>query len=95
MVRIPLPALTEERRKELSRHVHKLSEEGRNQVRQARRDANDRLKKFLQGSRHLGRRREEGARRSPEAHRQLHREDRRFAEEEGRRPPRPLINRRT
>lgn len=47
VVRIPLPALTEERRKELSRHVHKLSEEGRNQVRQARRDANDRLKKML------------------------------------------------
>ena len=47
VVRIPLPALTEERRKELSRHVHKLSEEGRNSVRQVRRDANDRLKKML------------------------------------------------
>ena len=47
VVRIPLPALTEERRKELSRHVHKLSEEGRNSVRQVRRDANERLKKFL------------------------------------------------
>jgi ribosome recycling factor len=47
VVRIPLPPLTEERRKELSRHVHKLSEEGRNQVRQVRRDANDRLKKLL------------------------------------------------
>jgi ribosome recycling factor len=47
VVRIPLPTLTEERRKELSRHVHKLTEEGRNQVRQSRREANDRLKKFL------------------------------------------------
>jgi ribosome recycling factor len=47
VVRIPLPSLTEERRRELSRHVHKLSEEGRNAVRQVRRDANDRLKKFL------------------------------------------------
>jgi ribosome recycling factor len=47
VIRIPLPALTEERRKELSRHVHKLSEEGRNAVRQVRRDANDRLKKML------------------------------------------------
>ena len=47
VVRIPIPALTEERRKELSRHVHKLSEEGRNSVRQVRRDANDRLKKLL------------------------------------------------
>jgi ribosome recycling factor len=47
VVRIPIPALTEERRKELSRHVHKLTEEGRNGVRQVRRDANDRLKKLL------------------------------------------------
>ena len=47
VVRIPLPSLTEERRKELSRHVHKLSEDGRNSVRQVRRDANDRLKKLL------------------------------------------------
>ena len=47
VVRIPLPSLTEERRKELSRHVHKLSEEARNAIRQVRRDANDRLKKLL------------------------------------------------
>jgi len=47
VVRIPIPTLTEERRKELSRHVHKLSEEGRNSVRQVRRDANERLKKLL------------------------------------------------
>src|SRR5213593_392083 len=42
-----IPALTEERRKELSRHVHKLTEEGRNSVRLVRRDANERLKKLL------------------------------------------------
>jgi ribosome recycling factor len=47
VVRIPIPALTEERRKELSRLVHKYAEEGRNAVRQVRRDANDRLKKLL------------------------------------------------
>ena len=47
MIRIPLPSLTEERRKELSKHVHKLAEEGRNSVRLVRRDANDRLKKLL------------------------------------------------
>jgi ribosome recycling factor len=50
VIRIPLPALTEERRKDLSKHVHKLAEEGRNQVRAARRDANDRLKKLLKDS---------------------------------------------
>src|SRR5215468_11259966 len=47
VVRIPIPPLTEERRKELSRHVHKLAEEGRNAVRGVRRDANERLKKLL------------------------------------------------
>ena len=47
VVRIPIPPLTEERRRELSRHVHKMAEEGRNVVRQVRRDANDRLKKLL------------------------------------------------
>jgi ribosome recycling factor len=47
VVRIPLPSLTEERRKELSRHVHKQAEEGRNALRQVRRDANERLKKLL------------------------------------------------
>src|SRR6186997_2936391 len=50
VVRIPVPALTEERRKELSKLVHKYAEEGRNGVRQARRDANDRLKKLLKDS---------------------------------------------
>ncbi len=47
VVRIPLPPLTEERRKELSKLVHKLTEDGRNVIRQVRRDANDRLKKML------------------------------------------------
>jgi ribosome recycling factor len=47
VIRIPIPALTEERRKELSRHVHKMTEEGRNHVRTVRRDANEKLKKLL------------------------------------------------
>ena len=47
VVRIPIPTLTEERRRELSKLVHKYAEEGRNGVRQVRRDANDRLKKLL------------------------------------------------
>jgi len=47
VVRIPLPALTEERRKELSKLVHKYAEEGRNGVRSVRREANDKLKKLL------------------------------------------------
>jgi ribosome recycling factor len=47
VVRVPIPMLTEERRKELSKQVHKMAEEARNAVRQVRRDANDRLKKLL------------------------------------------------
>ena len=47
VVRIPIPTLTEERRKELSKLVHKHAEDGRNGIRQVRRDANDRLKKLL------------------------------------------------
>lgn len=47
LVRIPVPALTEERRKELSKLVHKYAEEGRNGVRQVRRDGNEKLKKLL------------------------------------------------
>jgi ribosome recycling factor len=47
VIRVPIPPLTEERRKELSRIVHKYAEEARNSVRQVRRDANERLKKLL------------------------------------------------
>ena len=47
VIRIPVPPLTEERRKEMSRLVHKLAEEGRNSVRQIRRDANDALKTLM------------------------------------------------
>jgi ribosome recycling factor len=50
VVRIPVPPLTEERRKELSKLVHKMTEEGRNVIRGVRRDANDRLKKLLKDS---------------------------------------------
>ena len=47
VVRIPIPSLTDERRKELSRIVHALSEEGRTGVRGVRRHVNDALKKLL------------------------------------------------
>jgi ribosome recycling factor len=50
VIRIPLPALTEERRKELSKIVHKFAEEARNAVRLVRREANDKLKKLLKDS---------------------------------------------
>ena len=47
LVRIPIPPLTEERRKQLAKQVHEIAEEHRTAVRNIRRDANDRLKKLL------------------------------------------------
>jgi ribosome recycling factor len=47
VIRIPIPSLTDERRKELSRIVHKYAEEARNAVRNVRREANDAIKKLL------------------------------------------------
>ncbi len=46
MIRLPIPSLTEERRKELVRIVHQLGEEGRIAVRNIRRDAIEQLKKL-------------------------------------------------
>ena len=45
VIRLTIPALTEERRKELIKVVHKIIEEGRVAIRNIRRDANDHLKK--------------------------------------------------
>ncbi len=47
ILRVPIPALTEERRKELVKHLHKVLEDHRTAVRNIRRDANDSLKKLL------------------------------------------------
>jgi ribosome recycling factor len=47
VVRIPIPPLTEERRKLLVKSGHKHAEEGRVAVRNVRRDVNDHLKKLL------------------------------------------------
>lgn len=47
LVRIPIPSLTEERRKQLAKQVHEIAEDHRTAVRNIRRDANERLKKML------------------------------------------------
>lgn len=47
MLRLPIPPLTEERRKSLVKQVGKIAEESRTAIRQVRRDVNDRLKKLL------------------------------------------------
>jgi ribosome recycling factor len=46
VIRVPLPALNEQRRKELVKVVHKLAEEARIGIRHARTSARDQLKKL-------------------------------------------------
>ncbi|MGH9642878.1 MAG: ribosome recycling factor [Terriglobales bacterium] len=45
LIRVPIPALTEERRKEMVKHLHRILEEHRTAVRNIRRDGNDAIKK--------------------------------------------------
>ena len=47
IIRIPVPTLTEERRKELAKKAHVQTEEGKVSIRNIRRDANDKVKKLL------------------------------------------------
>ncbi len=47
LIRVPVPVLTEERRKDLVKHLHKVLEEHRTAVRNIRRDGNDGIKKAL------------------------------------------------
>lgn len=47
LVRIPIPALTEERRKQLAKQVHDIAEDHRTAIRNVRRDGNEKLKKML------------------------------------------------
>jgi ribosome recycling factor len=47
LIRVPIPALTEERRKDIVKRVHHVAEEHRVALRNARRDANEHLKKLL------------------------------------------------
>jgi ribosome recycling factor len=46
VVRIPIPALTEERRKDIVKNLKKIGEDTKIAIRHARRDANDTIKKF-------------------------------------------------
>jgi ribosome recycling factor len=46
IVRIPIPALTEERRKDLAKKAHHMTEEARVEIRRFRHEGNDRLKKM-------------------------------------------------
>lgn len=47
LIRVPIPLLTEERRRQMVKVVHDIAEEHRTAIRNVRRDANDHLKKML------------------------------------------------
>jgi ribosome recycling factor len=47
LIRVPVPALTEERRRDMVKHLHKMLEEHRTAVRNIRRDGNEGIKKTL------------------------------------------------
>ena len=47
VVRIPIPSLTEERRKDLAKKAHHMAEEARIEIRRFRHEGNDRLKRMF------------------------------------------------
>src|ERR1700688_1566468 len=47
LIRVPVPALTQERRQDMVKHLHKVLEEHRTAVRNIRRDGNDAIKKAM------------------------------------------------
>jgi ribosome recycling factor len=47
IVRVPVPPLTEDRRKDMVKHLHKVLEEHRTAIRNIRRDGNDAIKKAM------------------------------------------------
>jgi ribosome recycling factor len=47
IIRVPVPPLTEERRKDMVKHLHKVLEEHRTAVRNIRREGNDAIKKAM------------------------------------------------
>jgi ribosome recycling factor len=47
IIRVPVPPLNEERRKDMVKHLHKVLEEHRTAIRNIRRDGNDAIKKAM------------------------------------------------
>ncbi|MBZ5530246.1 MAG: ribosome recycling factor [Acidobacteriia bacterium] len=47
LIRVPVPPLTEERRKDMVKHLHKILEDHRTAIRNIRRDGNDAVKKAM------------------------------------------------
>ena len=47
LIRVPVPPLTEERRKDMVKHLHRILEDHRTAIRNVRRDGNDAIKKAM------------------------------------------------
>lgn len=76
VIRLVFPELTEERRKELAKDVKKKGDGAKVAIRNIRRDANEAFKKMEKSDEISGGRFKRAHRESPEAYRQVHREDR-------------------
>ncbi len=68
VIRLPVPALTEERRKEIVKRAHDLAEGARNAVRHARREGNEELKR-MEKEKEIG---QDDERRGASEHQMLH-----------------------
>ena len=83
VIRLPIPQLTEERRKELVKIVRQIAEDGRIAIRNVRRDADKHLKDLKSKGERRRRRRAARGGSCPEAHGRAHEQDRRPAEAQG------------
>ena len=75
IIRVPVPPLTEERRKDMVKHLHKMLEEHRTAVRNIRRDGNDAIKKALKDKKITEDEEKRAAGRDPETDRRRDQED--------------------
>ena len=76
IIRLPIPPLTEERRKELVKRLHGVAEHHRVSLRNIRRDGNEAVKKLLKDKKITEDDDKKRPRRDPKADRRLHAEDR-------------------
>ncbi len=91
MIRLPIPPLTEERRKEFVKRLHGVAEHHRVSVRNIRRDGNEAREDPAEGQEDHRRRREARPRRNPEADQRLHGQDRSGVQDQRERNPRNQV----
>ncbi len=85
VIRVPVPPMTEERRKDVVKQLNKMLEDHKTAIRNIRRDGNDQIKKGSEGQADLSRRREARKRRGSAAHGRRDTADRRPVQSERKR----------